>query len=137
MLIFYLRGINATDLCHLTEIRAGRIEYKRAKTGRLYSIRVEPEVLEIIDRYRGKNHLLNILDRYKNYKDYYHRMNRTLKKLGAADALKADPTRHGSAPREKAGEFPALSTYQRRHMLSCISLKTSRLRRRNLRQVTV
>ena len=63
MLIFYLAGINAVDLFHLKEITNGFIEYRRAKTGRLYTIRVEPEAMEIIERYRGKNYLLNILDR--------------------------------------------------------------------------
>ncbi len=62
-----------------------------------------------------------ILDRYKNYKDYYHRMNRMLKKLGAADAVKADPSKPGPAPREKAGAFPALSTYYARHSWATIA----------------
>ncbi len=34
MLIFYLIGINVKDLMGLTEIRNGRISYRRAKTGR-------------------------------------------------------------------------------------------------------
>lgn len=34
-LSFMLIGINVIDLCNLTEIHAGRIEYKRAKTGSL------------------------------------------------------------------------------------------------------
>jgi len=35
MLIFYLIGINTVDLFQLREIRDGRIEYRRSKTGRL------------------------------------------------------------------------------------------------------
>jgi integrase len=61
MLIFYLGGINIVDLCNLKEIRGGYVEYRRAKTGRLYRIKVEPEALEIIERYRGRNYLLNIV----------------------------------------------------------------------------
>lgn len=38
MLVFYLIGINTVDLMALTEMRSGRIEYRRAKTHRLYSI---------------------------------------------------------------------------------------------------
>lgn len=53
-LIFFLCGINIGDLCKLTELRYGRVEYVRAKTHRPYSIKVEPEALEIINRYRGK-----------------------------------------------------------------------------------
>lgn len=64
MLGFYLIGINLSDLLGLPAdcIKHGRIQYKRKKTGRIYDIKVEPEAKEIIERYRGKEHLLNILD---------------------------------------------------------------------------
>lgn len=52
-----------TDLCYLEEISPdGYVNYRRAKTKKMYSIKVEPEALEIINRYRGKGHLLNLLD---------------------------------------------------------------------------
>lgn len=53
MLSLYLRGINLVDLQALTprSVVAGRIEYRRSKTGRLYSVRIEPEAQEILDRY--------------------------------------------------------------------------------------
>lgn len=84
LLIFYLIGINITDLAHLTEksIVDGRIEYQRAKTGKLYSIKIQPEAQEIIDKYKGKDHLLLPFDRYVNYKDYLHHLNDCLGKLG-------------------------------------------------------
>ncbi len=50
ILIFYLVGINTVDLFQLTEITNGRIEYRRSKTGRLYSIKAEPEAIEIINK---------------------------------------------------------------------------------------
>lgn len=78
MLIFYLIGINIIDLCGLRKIVNGRIEYRRAKTGKLYSIKVEPEAERIIRRYKGKRHLINILDRYSNYQNYMHRLNNNL-----------------------------------------------------------
>lgn len=62
-LIFCLIGINIVDLCALTEIRDGRIEYVRSKTKRHYSIKVEPEALAIIKSFRGKKHLIDIADR--------------------------------------------------------------------------
>ena len=45
LLSFYLIGINFADLAGLTDdnVIDGRIEYRRAKTGKLYSIRIEPE----------------------------------------------------------------------------------------------
>lgn len=85
MLMFYLIGINAADLFTLPKDAVneqGRIIYHRAKTGKLYSIKVEPEALAIINRYRGKNYLLSPLDRYKSYKDYLHHMNNALKTIG-------------------------------------------------------
>ena len=64
-LSLFLIGINVTDLCNLAEIgQDGYIHYKRQKTQKLYTIKVEPEALAIIDKYRGKKRLLCILDQY-------------------------------------------------------------------------
>ncbi|MCP3895319.1 MAG: recombinase, partial [Bacteroides sp.] len=61
MLMFYLIGINGIDLFNVKKIRDGRIEYKREKTGRLYSIKVEPEAEEIMNRYKGDDYLLKVM----------------------------------------------------------------------------
>ena len=84
LLMFYLIGINATDLftARKTDIVDGRLEYRRDKTGRLFSIKIEPEAAEIIERYAGKNYLLSPLDRYASHRDYLHHMNNSLKTLG-------------------------------------------------------
>ena len=76
-------GINAIDLLTAkpSQVVDGRLEYKRAKTGTLYSIKLEPEALEIIERYRGKKYLLNFCDRYKNYKDFMAKLNNCLDSL--------------------------------------------------------
>lgn len=71
-LMFMLMGINFVDLCNLQDIKNGRIEYIRAKTKKLYSIKVEPEMEEIIAKYRGDNNLLNYLDTYKSYRHFYN-----------------------------------------------------------------
>lgn len=83
-LIFLLCGINLVDLFSLTDenVINGRIEYKRSKTGKRYSIKIEPEASEIISRYKGENYLLNIHDRYKSHKDYMQHLNRGLSKIG-------------------------------------------------------
>lgn len=52
VLIFYLIGINLVDLLHLKDINNGYIDYVRAKTYRPYSIKVEPEALNIINKYK-------------------------------------------------------------------------------------
>jgi len=87
LLLLYLRGINIGDLAKLTEadIVNGRIEYRRNKTGQLYSIRVEPEAREILDRWKGESHLLRCFDRYQDPHDYNRRMREALKKMKTPD----------------------------------------------------
>ena len=116
-LIFFLIGINIVDLCNLKEIRDGRIEYHRAKTNRLYSIKVEPEAIEIINKYKGENYLLNILDRYANYRDYAQRLNRNLKVIG--------PVKRVGLGGKKIYRplFPDLTTYWARHSWATIAAK--------------
>lgn len=84
-LTFMFIGINVVDLCRLQNIRDGRVEYIRAKTHKPYSIKVEPEALELIEKYRGKKHLLNYLDTYKNYRSFYSNLCVGLR--GIRDAL--------------------------------------------------
>ena len=82
-LMFYLMGINAIDLLSATpnQVVNGRLEYKRAKTGTLYSIKLEPEALEIIEKYKGKQHLLRFCDKMKSYRFFMNKMNNCMKKL--------------------------------------------------------
>lgn len=83
ILMFYMMGINAVDLLSATPdmIVNGRLDYKRTKTGRNYSIKIEPEAQEIIDRYKGRTHLLKFCDNGRKYKNFLKRMNMCLKKL--------------------------------------------------------
>lgn len=117
LLIFYLVGINIADLAALTHdsLVDGRIEYRRAKTGRLYSIKVEPEAQAIIDKYQGEQHLLSPFDRYSSYRDYNHRLNDALKKLGPVNGKH----RNGVLTREPIN--PELSTYWARHSWATIA----------------
>ena len=78
-------GINIVDLCHLKSIKNNRVEYKRAKTHRLYSVKVEREALEIIERYKGSKWLLNILDGYADYRQYARRLNEGLQSIGKVE----------------------------------------------------
>lgn len=98
MLIFYLIGINIVDLSRLTRdsIVNGRIEYRRVKTGKLYSIKIEPEAQEILDKYKGKTHLLRAFDRYANYKDYAQHINAAMSGIGPLVEGKKNK-RNGSA----------------------------------------
>lgn len=67
VLSFLLIGINPTDLKKLTKenIVNGRIQYRRSKTGKNYTIKIEPEAQAIIDRYAGSSLLLNFAEKYK------------------------------------------------------------------------
>lgn len=102
-LIFMLCGINIVDLCHLTSVINGRIEYSRAKTHRLYSIKVEPEALAIIEKYRGSNLLLNYADTCADYRFFYRHL---------CDFLRSFAQEHS---------LPALSSYWARHSWATIA----------------
>lgn len=85
MLGFYLIGINLSDLLELPAdcIKHGRIQYKRNKTGRLYDIKVEPEAMEIINKYKGKEYLLNVLDGCQTKESSFRRtLGDYLKRIG-------------------------------------------------------
>ena len=117
MLMFYLIGINAADLflAKPDSIENGRLEYKRAKTGKLYSIKIEPEAMEIINRYRGNSYLLNIMDEYKDYRNFLHRMGIALKEIGNMERV----GRGGKKVREPL--FKDLSSYWSRHTWATIA----------------
>lgn len=70
-------------MIELTEIVNGRIEYKRAKTGRHYSIKVEPEAAEIISRLKNSEKLVPECDGYKRYDYFMVGYNNGLKSLAA------------------------------------------------------
>lgn len=79
---FYLIGINMVDMARLAPPVAGRITYERAKTHKFYSIRLEPEAQEIMERYPGKNGLLSFFDNAKSYRSISFREGMNLHKIG-------------------------------------------------------
>ena len=125
MLSFYLIGINISDLLQLKEINNGRIVYRRNKTGRIYDIKVEPEALNIIRKYRGKDHLLCILDGSKNeYKDirkFNSLMNEGLKRIGRKEEARNARGRKFMKLVEPL--FPQIETYTARRTWATIASK--------------
>lgn len=115
-LIFLLIGINTVDLHGLKAItKDGRIEYKRAKTGKLYSIKVEPEAMEIIDKYRGDTGLLSIADRWSDSRNFRHQCNKALQKIGQVE-------RKGRGGKKIIdAEFEGVTTYWARHSWATIA----------------
>ncbi len=83
MLSFYLIGINTSDLYGLKEIKDGRVEYVRKKTGKLYDIKVEPEAKQLIEKYKGSDSLLFFSREYANPRNLTKILNRKLKIIGA------------------------------------------------------
>lgn len=108
LLIFLLRGINIADLCYLDTIQDGYLVYRRKKTKRLYEIKIEPEAQNIIDKYKGKKYLLDILDSYDDYRDYARRLNEGLRKVGSVRVGKYNR-------KERQPLQPDITTYWFRH----------------------
>ena len=116
-LMFMLCGINAVDLFNATPeaMSGGRLEYVRAKTHKPYSIKIEPEAMHLIEKYKGKRFLVNIMDTRESYRDYLRRMDRELKKIGPVE-------RHGlGGKKDREPLFPRLSQYWCRHTWATIA----------------
>ena len=79
-LIFFLIGINTVDLLGLKkeDLKDGRVSYIRAKTKRLYSIKVEPEAQAIIDKYSGASKLLSFDERCSSYVNWAIKINKNI-----------------------------------------------------------
>ena len=87
-LSFMLIGINVVDLCGLSEITEGRIDYIRAKTHRPYSVKVEPEAMEIIKKHRGEKQLLDFAENYANYRHFYNNLCKGLNSIKGKIGIK-------------------------------------------------
>lgn len=116
-LSFLLMGINFADLLNMKpgDLHDGRLEFNRAKTSRLYSMKVEPEAMDIIRKYRGTNHLLSIMDTRSDYIQFIRQTNNALRKIGTCE-------RHGLGGKKTITAIcPDLSTYWARHSWATIA----------------
>jgi integrase len=128
MLTFYLIGINPTDLLNLRpcDYRDGRIRYTRAKTGRFYNIEVLPEAAPIIERYRGKDYLLNVLDESIRCKDFISRWDKNLKKIGWLEWVENRAKNKNRIKKNKKKIIPLLpelTIYSARHTWATLAIK--------------
>ncbi|MDR1884247.1 MAG: site-specific integrase [Prevotella sp.] len=80
-LIFFLVGINVKDLYTLQCPSNNIVEYKRWKTNVPCSAKLEPETVELMNRFKGKNHLLYFPERM-SYKSFGQRINKNLNIIG-------------------------------------------------------
>lgn len=114
-LTIFLCGINLADLVEIKEIREGRIEYHRSKTNKFYSIKVEPEAMDIINRNKGNDYLVNIKETYSDYRSFNSKLNKMLKTFGPVEVV------------NKKGKkifkplFPNLSIYWARHSWASVA----------------
>ena len=102
MFLLRARGLNFVDLCNLKRenVHDGRLQYVRQKTGKLYSIKVTPEMDEIIQQYAGVEYLFPILDtasedlsaRYHHVRKSLKIFNDQLKEIGKLCGLEKSPT---------------------------------------------
>ena len=118
ILMFFLMGINNVDLCNLRQDNIsskGRLEFYRTKTHHFFSMKIEPEAKALIDKYRGEEWLLDILDHWSSDEYFRKKMNKHLQKIGPV-------TRSGLGGKKTyAPMFPKLTTYYARHTWATIA----------------
>jgi integrase len=108
-LSFFLVGMNTIDLYNADKLENGRLIYNRTKTrGRrkddaLISIRIEPEVMQLIEKYRDIKGIkvFSFHEMYSTYDTFNANVNKGLKHvaetLGIADGLSTYYARHSWA----------------------------------------
>lgn len=81
MLSFYLIGMNAKDMFLASEYDGSRLRYARAKTGKPYDIKVEPEAAALIEKYRGRGPVLDLSSKFKTVASFTTESGRVLGRL--------------------------------------------------------
>ena len=119
MLSFYLGGVNAGDLLLCKGLKNGRFVEKRQKTGELIDVPVCAEALQIIEKYKGKNYLLSVMDGYKDYHDFTSRWDRALKKIGTTEIVPDKVGRRRKMVYHPM--FPSITTYTARYTFASIA----------------
>ena len=113
--IFLLIGINIADLFKLRQLRNGRAEYTRAKTKKLYSIKAEPEALELLKQFTGDDDVINIAPTYSNCRDFAKKINKALQQIGEVNRVGL------GGKKVYKPIFPNLTTYWARHSWATIA----------------
>jgi integrase len=97
----------------------GRFVEKRQKTGELIDVPVCEEAIQIIEKYKGKNYLLCVMDNYKDYHDFTSRWDKALKKIGTTEIV---PDRVGRRRKVVYHPlFPNITTYTARYTFASIA----------------
>lgn len=105
LLSFYLCGMNMVDILNLESVTSGVIDTLRTKTGQPIRFSIQPEAMEIFERYKGRGFALDVMDSYTDHLDFVRLMSRGLKKV-------CD---------EKGDICPDISVYWARHTWATIA----------------
>ena len=119
MLSFYLAGVNVGDLLLSPGLKDGRFVFRRQKTGQYVDLPVVPEARRIIEKYKGRDHLLSVMDGRADYHSFMRRWNIALKKIGTQEVV---PDKIGK--RRKIiyhPLFPDITTYTARYTFASIA----------------
>ena len=108
LLSFGLMGMNTADLYELNSFSDGIITYERRKTRTrradkaMIRVKVEPELLPLFDKYKGKDTVFKFNERYKDSETFNRMVNTGLKAVG------------------KEIGIPGLNFYYARHTMASI-----------------
>lgn len=121
----YFAGINAGDLLLCKGLTNGRLVYIRRKTDKKgvtkvkpINLPVYPEAQAIIDKYKGKKYLLNVMDKLTDYHTFTQHWNKALKKIGTKEIV---PDKVGRMRKIKYQPlFPDITTYTARYTFASV-----------------
>lgn len=122
----YLAGVNVGDLLLCKGLTNGKFVFVRRKTDKSNSSVVRKielpvclEAMEIIERYKGENYLLSIMDNMTDYHTFTQHWNKALKKIGPSRVV---PDKLGKMRKiEREPLFPSLTTYSARYTFASIA----------------
>ena len=123
VLSFLLCGIRPVDILNATwdNVQDGRLVYYPQKLrGRTkMSIKIEPEAWEIIEKYKGEEHLLNFLDSRTDYRQFCKLWNKGLKSIKEIVPFDKKGQGEESAGWTKARMVPVISYITAYYSRSC------------------
>lgn len=112
VLSFMLRGLNTVDLCHLTKPINGRVDWVRTKTKQPLSLKIEPEMQTLIDKWAGSELMLKFAEG-RPYRHFNEKLTKALHKICA----------YINSHRDGGAEVPDCTMYWARHSWATIAAK--------------
>lgn len=123
-LMFFLIGINVKDLllARKSQVVENRLEYIREKTGKKYSIKIEPEAWTLLEKHEGHGqYLLDAMDTCVHHQSFMKEINKHIKTIGIRDDTETENEWAASLFEDMAPDtrnaplIPDITTYYARH----------------------